>query len=214
MVDTPPRLDLKNADWDSFKENLNTQQGHDLNNAPCSAIDDEVKRWYEEIQQEFGRTIPITRHRTIPHPHTSYALRLYQTQYDNVQQLANCNGWTEELRSRYRELQAEILQETKRLYELKWESLVKETARKHKDPKAFWTGIKRLMGTNDCSLPYLYDEQNIKIFDQEQQECLHRRYMQKIFNISEKENEAFDADHQEEENRELRDHCHLLRPHE
>ncbi|XP_076067713.1 uncharacterized protein LOC143040506 [Oratosquilla oratoria] len=53
-----------------------------------------------------------------------------------------------ELGKRYRNLQDDILQETKRLYEQKWETLIKETAEKHRDPKAFWEIIKRLMDTN------------------------------------------------------------------
>ncbi|XP_063613809.1 uncharacterized protein LOC134787049 [Penaeus indicus] len=175
MVPTLPRENYRNADWDSFKEALSHTNTPDLQGCPTSDIDNSVESWYSDINRARQRHIPKTTHRTIPQHKQNDTLRSLTTQYTNIQNLAQTRGWDRELRTRYKQIQAQLHNVNKELHAETWTRLANELCQNHKDPKQFWMAYKELMGTNKQHCSFIYNEQNEKIYTQDM-ETIHRSH--------------------------------------
>ena len=197
LVPTATSPCYKRADWDSFKEVLQAKPTVELNGRPRGDIDRETERWMADILEARRLCIPERSVRAIPHPMTSPELQQLQAMYRGVKDLAAQRGWDAELRSRYRELQQQLPEVSRALFNTKWAELTTELANSCKDPTVFWRKLKQLMGNTTESSPYMFNHAGVKVYSNAEKEAVHRSFWKNVFRISEAENALFDEETEE-----------------
>ena len=96
-----------------------------------------------------------------------------------------------QIRTVFRLIQNEIVEESRRNYVENWRKVISDTEIKYNDPKAFWTNIRRLQGGKQEIIPYLKDERGNKIYKDEDKEKQFRKVWKDVFRITEEENRNF-----------------------
>ena len=93
-----------------------------------------------------------------------------------------------------KELQRRILEENLRLSKEAWETKINWLNDICKDSTKFWGNVKKLISNNKEITEYLIDtnNNNAKIYKDEEKEVLHRNIWQGIFQIPPDENRHFD----------------------
>ena len=200
MVKTKKRMKLKEANWEIFKETIeknmeeteiNLEGGNDK-----AYIDDKLTEWYQNIEKAIEKAIPFQEMKTLPHPKQSNKQKSLQYRYDALKRLIERFGWTIPLRRTFRMIQNELNEECTKLYYENWEILIKNLQGKYKDAKEFWREIRKLMGGKQEKSPYLKNENNEKVWEDGKKEELFRKRWEKIFMISDEENQDFDLAHE------------------
>jgi len=212
MVPTPPREILKHANWEGFKQALEHTHTPDLEGQPTHTIDHHLNQWYADIQTAREANIPKTTFKTLVHYKETHRLKTLKIQYRHLRDLAETQGWNTELRSRYREIQRQLTNETKYMSNQHWETLTRELCNNIKDPKVFWLKYRRLLGSNRQTITYIYNTNRQKIDTAEGMEAVHREFWQQNFQISPAENTTFDPDTETEVTQTLQQLQHLILP--
>ncbi|ROT68973.1 hypothetical protein C7M84_012828 [Penaeus vannamei] len=212
MVPTPPREILKHANWEGFKQALEHTHTPDLEGQPTHTIDHHLNQWYTDIQTAREANIPKTTFKTLVHYKETHRLKTLKIQYRHLRDLAETQGWNTELRSRYREIQRQLTNETKYMSNQHWETLTRELCNNIKDPKVFWLKYRRLLGSNRQTITYIYNTNRQKIDTAEGMEAVHREFWQQNFQISPAENTTFDPDTETEVTQTLQQLQHLILP--
>lgn len=68
QIPTAPSLDLKNADWDKFKQELSRAEYNSLDGQPIQSINIQMNEWFNEITQAMRNSLPTRNYRVLPHP--------------------------------------------------------------------------------------------------------------------------------------------------
>lgn len=184
-IQTPgiARPNYSQANWEDFKQDIE----ENINNTPfpeqptLEEIDEEVEKWYKTILTATRTHIPTTHHRTLPAPTHSYETSNILVQYSTLRTHAQFYGWTRHLYHRYRNLQQSLHDALLRESNLHWSTLIRKTAEQYKDPETFWRKIKNLSGTSSPSPLFLIGHNNTRIYDEEEQERLHREIWGEVF---------------------------------
>ena len=193
LIPIRKRNSYKNANWEGYRYELEQANRVDrLENV--GDIEDAVGRWTRDIQQASDRFIPKVSYRAIPHPKTSPQIRQLETEYtrlrDNIYRLGPTVGRTK----RIRELRTEIRQEYRRINRESWNEFVGKID-KERNKEDFWKSIKRIYGQKETrEVKYLKDNDGNDIFKEDKREKIFRGYWERIFQISEEENESFDEE--------------------
>ena len=190
MIPQRETYNYKRADWNMFQNEImqqmtvqaNANNENEIINQ--EVVDRELDMWYNTVENAMEKAIPKKNYLTLPHPKTSDKLKLLQWRYKNILDIVEYLGWTPLLCNQYRELQLELKDESKILYENQWNKVIRETELEYNNPKKFWSNIKRLSGSNQESSPYLLNEENTKIFASEEKEKVFRKFWENIFKIS------------------------------
>ena len=198
IINCPPRDDIKNANWGSFKVSLEREvegvRGGDEERKDKAYVDRKINRWFEAIAQAKRESIPLTSRRTLPHPIESDELKLLQWQFDGVARRAQHLGWTLELLALSKDLQRRLTAECIQLFEENWERLVAAIEIDRKNPDKFWAKVKRLLGSSNEKAAYILNENNEKVYSDEGREEIFRSKWSVIFSITPEENRRFDAE--------------------
>ena len=109
------------------------------------------------------------------------------------------NHWTRQDIETLKELQQRIKEESYSLYKTAWENKVEKLNRIHKDAEKFWKGIGSMMGNAKEVSDYIIDQENNneRIYRDEDQEEVFRRIWGNIFNIPDNINVQFNQDNEE-----------------
>ena len=117
-------------------------------------IDKELQDWFRAITKNLNATTPNRTVSYIPHPKESDLLKTLHLAYQQVKNYIYC---TPEIRLQILFLQGEIKTENKRLFDGKWEELIRKMEINRKDPKKFWESMRKLMGGRGNITPaYVY----------------------------------------------------------
>ena len=201
------------ADWEGMQQHLQSLPvTTNLRNATINEIEEEVEKWYTDLQNARDRFIPKVRYRRLPCPVPTQEIEHLQSMFSDVKNLASVRGWTLELKNRYRQLRNELREKWIQESNRHWEALVSRTESHYDDPAKFWKDIKRLSGKTYAQDTYLFNERREKMWTAPEKEAVHRRYYKDIFRITEEENTAFDANFEREVIGELSNHEDLLHP--
>lgn len=194
QVPTTPRLDKGRANWTQFEDNLKDYTTPELDGRPTTDIDKELEKWYMATDRAIDNNIPTTKYRTLPHPNISNDTRTALRTYNTVRRHAEINGWTQVSRNMIKTLQNNLQQEFCQLQKDNWNQLITSIDSQHNEPEKFWSGIKRLMGSDRQQLKYLIDSNGRKLTTEREQALEFQRVWSNIYKITEGENENFCAD--------------------
>lgn len=98
--------------------------------------------------------------------------------------------------------------------ENKWNELVNQIELDKKDSLKFWRQIKKLMGNETTSSPYILDKDGNKQYDAEKQTDVFTRHWKNVFQISAQENTNFCQQTEEEILEYLNTHRERITPYE
>ena len=197
QIPTRSRPSTKQANWQGYKDELEIVPTIEPQGSSRAAINDAVAAWTQQIQQASANNIPVVRHTTLPHYRTTHETRMLQVQHDALYQDIQQNGPSHAKYTRLLEIRNRMQRLYKELAAEAWNRLIAEMDIEA-DSKKFWASVKRLQGNNkDTSAQYIRDHQNNKIYEPQKKEEIFRKYWEKIFKISDEENQRFDQEHHE-----------------
>ena len=191
---------FNNADLELFKNRLeekfdNEVRLHDLNgrdDIDAAVIEENLLRWIEIIKDTRDDVIPKGKISYFLHARESDYLRILEDTYKVI--------WHKPVWSRHdleiiRELQRRIKDENLRLSKEAWERTVHHLNDIYKDSAKFWGKVRQLIGTDKVKNEYLIDvnNQNTKVFKDDEKEILYRNIWTKIFEIPPEDNRHFDG---------------------
>lgn len=188
----PPTLDLKHAQWDPFKTevNNNISEIHIPENMNQDEIDVRLQHWYNIIEGAINNNIPKKVKQVLRKPITSPHLRHLQQLYEQLKHESIIHGWNRQHYYRYRRIQIMLSNESVRLYNNNWENIIANTARKYTDPPKFWAAIKRLKGCNNAAQHL--EKNNTKLIEDNEKEEAFREIWSNVFTITAEENAGYD----------------------
>ena len=188
-----PRPHYKSANWDLYKTEIDSAMTTpNLDGKTVDEIEEELSRWYERVLAAKEKAIPKKNFKITPHANRSPLLNDIESDIRALLEEGRVQGWSREKYARLKTYQRRLLVEAKRLHVEKWDSLLKATADKVKEPWEFWSRLRRLKGTKTSSpVDYLVDEHGREVFEAEQREHVMRQAWQKVFRISDEENADF-----------------------
>ena len=147
MIPCPKRLNTRKADWEKYKNTINSELPTlNLEGKSTEDIETAVATWHEVVEKAQKTAIPTTTYTTLPHPAHNREITDAQLRFTHILRYASRYGWTYDLYQQSKILQRTLQTKCQEEYSRKWENTIKELAEKHRDPKAFWQGIKRLQG--------------------------------------------------------------------
>lgn len=191
QIPAVPKLNYKSANWENFTNDLLNFMPINLDQHPVQRIDEELGKWFKEIENAIKHNIPTTTYRTIPHAKLTNEVRLLQQANKNIQDKASQTGWTQQLRNTKKTLQNNLQRILKVHHDQLWEDILQQTERTYRDPEQFWRKIKKLMGTDTDKITYLLDPHGTKLITTETQANEFRRHLKNIFQITPEENLDF-----------------------
>lgn len=191
QVPITPVFNKKQANWDNFKSDLINFQPHFMDGQPLNVIDTELQNWFMAVERAMGNNIPLKRYKTLPGPKTTNEVRRLINIYHLARQTAQRDGWTPVLRNMIKGIQNSLQQQYKQLQEESWNEAILHTEINYREPGKFWNNIKRLMGNDTEQLKFLLDPHGNKLTTHREQAEEFKRVWQKIYQISDEENEDF-----------------------
>lgn len=217
LVPTPPRHNLKQANWDLFQESLidmmAAHQEPDGIIKNREYIDSKIETWYQFIRTARDRHIPIAHFTPLPHAKSSDLLKLLQWRFQRWQQYVQRHGLSPDAVRALHILQNQIQEESLRLHTEHWSTLLGKIDIAKSNPNIFWSRIKRLLGFNKESAPYIMDN-GTKLFTPEEQEPVFRAFWSNTFRITPEENQHFDQNHEALVNQAIEDRIQDLLPYD
>lgn len=199
QIKTRNRLNMAKADWDKYTNILRPLPLIDLQGEIIEQIDEEIDKIHNEIKRAVKESIPIKKYRTLPYNKTTETLRRIQTQFVNIINNAERRGVTPFINARIHMLQYTLHEEYRQINHEMWNEII--TTLDSKTPmnmKEFWEAINRLKGNEkEQTIPYLIDQNGVKLYENEEKEIAFRRQWSKVFKITDEENEHFDSIHED-----------------
>ena len=183
MSPTLPTYSFHKTDWDSFKrdDQLQMPDQNDLMGATLEEIDVAVDDWMTRVKQSADRHIPKTIYKLEPYPRPTRQTQLVRIQFQALRQRAARLGWTYDDYKRYIQLRLtlhDLRRDEARNY---WGRTLAILADKHKDPKRFWSQLKRLSGRSSGPDSYLIDENGQIHYSNEDKERLFTLKWERVF---------------------------------
>lgn len=193
-IPSPPRPHYKAADWDSFQTYIDQQMKPTSNNNLSKIeIDTHIRHWYDTILNAIKLYIPMKHQKTIQHPITNPIIKNIQYTIKQLLHRANIIGWEREKYKYYSTLKTNLVLECKAQNNRNWENTIDQLRNLYKDPKQFWSKIKRLKENKINTSPYI-NHNNQKIYDIKEKETIFRNIWENIFTITPEENILFDQE--------------------
>lgn len=214
QVPTTPTLDLKHADWETFKRELSLIPPLNLDRRPTTTINTNMNEWFNDIKSAMNNNIPTRSHKILPHPTITPEITALKNRFNALVNDPLRMRWTLAQREEYTQLQAELQEAYKVARNTMWEGLLTQIETDKRDPKKFWSGIKRLMGTSTSEKTHILDENGGKKYEAYEKEQLFRKHWENVFKISPEENLNFCQQKEQEVLEELADNADKFEPYE
>ena len=193
QIPIQPRLQYDKADWDKYKEKLSTVQVPDLTNSSKDDIDNHIKTWTQKIVNASNETIPKLQYRITPGIKPTPEIITIQRQYNAIRYYIRNHGTNNELYSRLTYLRRKLRDKYIKLQDQTWNKLMDKTEIDTRDPKKFWSSIKRFSGNTKQKTPYLRDQSGNKLHTHIERELLFKKHWENIFK-NDQENDSFDTE--------------------
>lgn len=189
------RFIMHKANWDSYREELQNYIIPHLQGCNTETIENEIVRLQNAIINAANNNIPVSKYRTLVHNKINDKIRILQTQFNNILRYMELHQPTVPLMSEVRGIQVELQQECLIIYNETWNELIYNTDTTI-SAKEFWKNINTMLGQSKTSQNYIKDQNGNKLTENYEIELAFRRHWEKIFTISEEENENFDEEHE------------------
>ena len=135
---------------------------------------------------------PVKRMDLLPHSRESNLMKLLQRAYEQLKGM----NWSVETRRQLLELQEWTKEENSRLFNEKWEQIIRSLDIGKKNPKKFWDNIRRLLGGKDNGpITYLWDNNRQKMYKEDKLERMMETWSM-MFQITEEENNGYDEENE------------------
>ena len=191
------------ADWDLFKEKIESKIDTENENDTLLERDDVDAQEIENSLHSWLNIITVTRDEVISKAKLKYFIRGRESDYLKLLETVYTNiihklYWTREELEIIKEIKCRIMEENLRLNKEAWETKVESLNDIYKDSKKFWGNIRRLIGSDKDKTEYLIDpnNNNNRIYEDEDKEILYRQIWEKIFEIPLEENQNFDMNNE------------------
>lgn len=186
------RPSYKKADWDLYKEKLEEAEIYDEEDMTPLRLNNLADQWTKAIETASQLAIPVIKRRTLIHMKDTEELKRLKITYRATITQINTQGpnWDlyrniTSLRNRIRTIYKE---ETTRA----WNEAI-DRVDVTRNPRDFWGLIKRLTAKPLTKAPnYLKDHNGNKIYNSTEREIIFREHWEKVFNISQEENQEFE----------------------
>ena len=148
-------------------------------------------KWIAIITETSDEIIPKNKLNYFIHARESDYLKLLENTYKTI---LSKPVWTRNDLGIIKEMQRRILEENLCLSKEAWENKIEWLNEICKDSAKFWGNVKKLIGSDKEKIEYLIDSNNNnnKVYKDEEKEILYRSIWQKIFEIPPEENSHFD----------------------
>lgn len=206
-----PRRSLARADWCLYEEILKDTRPVEISNASPGKIDTELDRLMNRLNEADVRCIPRVSFRTLPAPVPTADYLEKQAEfsrlYHEIEVFGPSIGLAARIRRARTELNAIIVDETRR----NWDSIISKLDLEA-DPKKFWDTVKRLRGVRSEGMSGVADSDGVIREEPVEKERIFRDHWKQVFSITEEENVDFDAFHEQQVCRFVRQEQHRVRP--
>ena len=207
------RFAFQRANWERYKEILGETDIISLNGASLEDIDQAIEKLEKTVMDAAKKCIPKIAHRVLPHAKMDEDVKRMLAQARAIHERIKTNGATPELKDLLDYIQEYLQRRYRVLKGLSWQKQM-EKLQKRKNPSEYWQQVRKLQGLAATDkTPYLVDQNGHKHHSDSEKEEVLRRHWQKIFTISQEENEEFDEEHEDSILDELQEQVHLLSPH-
>lgn len=199
QIPHPPRRMLSKTNWNRYHELLNDveldnlRDGDTLNN-----IDRKLHIIISKMQEAANRVIPISKYKTLPHPHYSEVERRKISRLEVLKNKSlhlplSHDEWIE-----WRTLKADLLLACKLRNAEEWNNVISKVD-STTEPKEFWNQIKRLQGTNKDNNTFIFGPNGEKLYKPEEKIPIFTQHWKNVFTEirteEEQENAEINMDH-------------------
>ena len=215
------RFNYLNTNWELFKERIEEKitienRENNLNNRndiDATVIETSISNWVNIITETRDEIVPKRTLNYFIHANDSDYLKLLEEIYKTI---IRKPFWSRHDLDILKEIQGRILEENLRLHREAWEAKINHLQEICKDSAKFWGQVRQLIGTNKVKNEYLIDinNNNNKIYKDEEKEVLYRNIWQKIFEIPDEENRNFDVANENRVKDFLRQNRDITLPHQ
>lgn len=197
QIPVKPRFAMAKADWLGYQRDLNTHPvTESLDGQTLEDIDETLEKLEEAIKNAANKNIPKRAYRTLASNKPNETIKKIQTIYTNTLKYIEEHGISPELIYNLKVLQQNIQEICQNSAYEKWNNMI-DNLNINKDSKDFWNTVNKLMGSTKQDIPYLLDQNGIKLYSDKEIEAAYRREWENVFRISDIENEEFDVDTEE-----------------
>ena len=141
------RKQYTKADWDSYENHLAELPLLDANNLTVTQLDTLITQWNNQVTGAIDQYIPNITHRTIPGVKPNNTILDARLQINFMLSIIQTYGASTQAYRTINQQRRRISEEYRALQTVKWDEIVSKL-QNEKDPKKFFTGIKRYMGYN------------------------------------------------------------------
>jgi hypothetical protein len=209
QVPINPRLSLKNANWDSFSEELSDFVPSDLSEATLEEIDTEIERCIRSVKGAMNHSFPLISFRVLPAPFPNEVELDLRRRFDDCRRLFLAGDPTA-LRTLTRiksELRDECLRSRREFFNKVTDDIL------NADHENFWKIFNRYFNSKRKDRKdYIINDNGVKINDSVDVENEFTVHLSRKFRISEEENDAFDAENEIFVENYLEENAHKIRP--
>lgn len=205
------RYQMSKANWEGFKKDMEQYNVPNLNNKDIEEIDTELEEFHKRIVKAMENNIPRTEFKTLPYTTTSQHIRDMQTEFNQIYQYIEKYGPGIYTMQRIKQLQEHIHTEYRLRKNEQWNKTIANID-ESTDSKSFWRNINQVNGKEKVNTPYVKDTNGRKIYEDKEKEVAFRNIWQRVFRITDDENEQFDSEHENTINNWMRNKIEEITP--
>lgn len=158
------RLNMKRANWEKFREELENTEVPILEEEPIEKIDNALRKFHTNIKNAMENHIPKTTYKTLPSITISEDLRRLQVQYNHLYNFIQNNGPNIQLMHRIKQLKQWLLGLYLERKTEQWDNMIRNI-NESCDPNSFWKQINQLKGKTTRNIPYVINNNGENIYD-------------------------------------------------
>ena len=191
QIPIKPRPHFTRADWESYKNELESHSTPNLTEADTIDIDTAINEWTEQVKQASNHHIPTLQYRVIPGANQNEEIRNTQRELDETYELIRTHGPLQTHTDRLGRLRIKIRELYRQDSTQTWNNIIHQIEiPSPEEPQKFWKSFKRFQGNQKQKMPYLKDHHNQKIQTAAGKEALFTNHMEEIYKNDPGEEEA------------------------
>ena len=133
---------------------------------------------------------------------------------NQYQQLCTLPSWNINQLNILRNIQHQLKTESLKLHTEMWSVKISKLQETYRDPKEFWTEVRRLMGGGQAEAPYIINNAGEKFHTNVEKELEFQYIWKNIFRINPQDNMLFDITHENYVNNHVNIHDFEITPFE
>lgn len=208
QIPTKERFSYKRANWEAYREHFREQNIGIIDNV--GELDWETGEWTREIIEGANLHIPKVRYRTIPGAKSNRDIDRIKGLYREIHRIIRVKGSNRARKGMLDRCRNLLGEEYRKQHRENWDKLIDKVGQQN--PEEFWQSIGRIYGKREYKgVQHLRDHNNNMIVEDRDKEELFRGHWEKVFRISEEENEDFDRENEDRIDSLIEDNIGLTR---